>query len=325
MSTQLNRRKYVGFGREVTRGTAVAPTQFALLKEPATMQIVNADVDEDGITGAFSGQLDKNIAMQHVEGDMSMELDPNNRALFEVLRLVMGAPTSVTTLGATTHTYNLNNSDTPMASLTTDNFGGAAKRIRGCHFSGFEMDVTDTESSFKTQFLGLQAEDTSTPTVAITSNSTKLFAKNFVCRIADTIAGLGAGTAVIIQKLNVKVDIGAKVQNALGQLPPDDIHAVKPSVEITFSGIIRNEDFYNLHLNNTHKAFVFEGVGNNYPNIGTSTLKPTMRLEIPPSAVRITFSRDKDDKVKFDATIQGEWDWTVLTHLRLTLINAIAS
>lgn len=321
----LNRKKHVGYGKEATRGTAVAPTGFFLLKEPASLQVKNVDTEEDGITGAFSGHLDSQIAQQYVEGDLVGELDPNAEMCFRTFVHVLGEPTTTSGSGGEQiHTLDLNTSETPTATIVT-NVSDQEKQILGTHFESLEIDISDSETSIKTSVQGRGEESTSAPTVSITPNTSKLLAKHFQCKIADTMAGLSSGVDMKIQKLNLKASQGSKIQNCLGQIGPDDIHSTKPMCEITFTGIVRSAEWYAMHIDNEKKAFQFKGVGTNYASIGSGSAKPTIDIQTPPSSVRVTFQRDKDDVLKFEAKIKTEWDWTELTHLRVIITNALTA
>lgn len=325
---KLGRQTTVGYAVEGTRNTAETTASKFYSFNEFTMDVKNEYFEDESAFGRREAMLGKEIAQQSVEGNLSDYLDVDGfigEALAHVFGQVVSAQDGVT--GAYTHTFDqvLNNVEVPTFTLQYTKADIGNLRARGVGIKTLEIDITEKECNVKAELIGLAEESGDSQTVVLSKPSRPLLGKNVISKMASSVSELAAGTEFKIRKLNIKIDTGLDYDPAFGSINPYDTRGGSFKVETSFSGVIRNTDFYNLNLNNTKQAFEFDANATNLPVLGTSTLYPRLRVRIPPSTVEVTHSYDIDDLIMFDAKVNAEYSAVDNYMIECLLQNTTAS
>ena len=324
----LGRSQTLGYAKDSARNTiTTTATKFVKFKE-LEINVKNEYFEDDSAFGRREGLLGKEIAKQWAEGSLEGYLDVDG-LIGELLLHTFGSVTTAQpgTLGAYTHTFNtfLNQTDLATFTLQYTKSEIGNKRLKGGTIKSLEISFTDKECTFKAEIMGLAEEAGDVQTVVITKPTRYLLSKLLTSKFAANIAGLGAGTAMQITKLTIKIDTGAEADFALGSLNPIDNLAGTAKVEFSFAGLVRNSVWDAANLNNTKQAYEFDCNMTNLAVLGTSTLYPRLRVRIPPSAVEVTTKIEKDGFVAFEAKGNAEYSVTDSYMTEILLQNTTIS
>ena len=170
MSVQNSVRSYIGIAKEVTKGTAVTPTDYIPV-DPASVKpadIIGALYD-DGLRGS----LVKNY--NYVPGRTNSTFDFGGDAFADTMGYALaGVLGDVATVGASapfTHTISLKNSATaaadaqPISYTITDFYAAAVRAYPGCQFSDFSLKFNaDGMLMYDAKSTGWLSATASTPT-----------------------------------------------------------------------------------------------------------------------------------------------------------------
>jgi len=170
MSVQQSVRSYLGIAKEVTRGTAVAPTDFIPVMKDALKPVDIVDpLYDTGLRG--SNVLNYN----YIPGRTRSTVDFGGAVFADTVGYaIAGVLGSVATVGASapyTHTISLFNSLTsggdvqPISYTLTDFYAVDVRSYPGCQFSDFSLKFNaDGMLEYDAKSTGFQSETVSDPT-----------------------------------------------------------------------------------------------------------------------------------------------------------------
>ncbi len=170
MSVQQSVRSYLGIAKEVTRGTAVAPTDFIpVMKDNLKPVDIVDPLHDTGLRG--SNVLNYN----YIPGRTRSTVDFGGAVFADTVGYaIAGVLGSVATTGSTapyTHTISLFNSLTsggdvqPISYTLTDFYAVDVRSYPGCQFSDFSLKFNaDGMLEYDAKSTGFQSEVVSDPT-----------------------------------------------------------------------------------------------------------------------------------------------------------------
>jgi len=170
MSVQQSVRSYLGIAKEVTRGTAVAPTDFIPVMKDALKPVDIVDpLYDTGLRG--SNALNYN----YIPGRTRSTVDFGGAVFADTVGYaIAGVLGSVATTGASapfTHTISLFNSLAsggdvqPISYTLTDFYAVDVRSYPGCQFSDFSLKFNaDGMLEYDAKSTGFQSETVSDPT-----------------------------------------------------------------------------------------------------------------------------------------------------------------
>jgi hypothetical protein len=170
MALQASVRSYLGIAKEVTKGTAVSPTDFIpVAKDSIKPQDIIDPLYDQGLRG--SNVLNYN----YIPGRTRSTFDFGGAVFIDTIGYaIAGIMGSVATTGASapyTHTISLLNSTTsgadaqPISYTLTDFYAVNVRRYPGCQFSDFSLRFNaDGMLEYDAKTTGWQSSTTSDPT-----------------------------------------------------------------------------------------------------------------------------------------------------------------
>ena len=175
MSVQNSVRSYVGIAKEVTKGTAVAPTDYlpVMANSLKPVDVIDPLYDE-----GIRGSLVKNY--NYVPGRTRSTYDFGGSVFADTVGYaIAGLLGDVATVGASapfTHTMALKNSATaaadaqPISYTLTDFYAAAVRAYPGCQFSDFTLKFNaDGMLEYDAKVTGWASATASTPTPAFST------------------------------------------------------------------------------------------------------------------------------------------------------------
>lgn len=256
MSVQQSVRSYLGIAKEVTRGTAVAPTDFIPVMKDALKPVDIVDpLYDTGLRG--SNVLNYN----YIPGRTRSTVDFGGAVFADTVGYaIAGVLGSVATTGASapfTHTISLFNSLVsggdvqPISYTLTDFYAVDVRSYPGCQFSDFSLKFNaDGMLEYDAKSTGFQSETVSDPTPTF---STVL--PTPVWRGTVSIGGSAVSTA-----MTGNIDMTRPATPIYGISNTQDPYQVflgplEVTGKITF--VMENDSQLLNFLNNTQPALVF--------------------------------------------------------------------
>jgi hypothetical protein len=170
MSVQQSVRSYLGIAKEVTKGTAVPPTDFIpVMKDSLKPADIIDPLYDTGLRGSNV------VNYNYIPGRTRSTLDFSSAVFADTVGYALtGLLGSVATTGASapyTHTISLKNSavaaadDQPISYTLTDFYAAAVRAYPGCQFSDFSLKFNaDGMLEYDAKTTGWLSSSASTPT-----------------------------------------------------------------------------------------------------------------------------------------------------------------
>ena len=170
MSVQQSVRSYLGIAKEVTKGTAVTPTDFIPVMKDSIKPVDIIDPLYD--TGLRGSNV---VNYNYIPGRTRSTFDFGGAVFADTIGYSLaGLLGSVATTGASapfTHTISLKNSavaaadDQPISYTLTDFYAAAVRAYPGCQFSDFSLKFNaDGLLQYDTKTTGFASASAATPT-----------------------------------------------------------------------------------------------------------------------------------------------------------------
>jgi hypothetical protein len=305
---KLGRQDNFGYAKETTRLTPATTATNWFPYTSLDLQPVNEYFEDNSAIGTRVSLIGQELAAQSVEGSIEgkIDLDTVGYYLFHTL----GAVTSVSALGATTHTFpgtaGFNNIQIPSFTAFYQRSDIGWLKANSCIIKDFEITAsTGTDANIKASVIGISEGAATSQSPAYTDVVNYIFGRFAGLKFATTYAGLSAGTVLDTKSVTVKINNNSDYDWALGSLNPVDVLAKQLEFELSFSAMVKTTNFDAQFKNGTKLAFRVDFTNPSAPVIGTSLLKPLLRFDTAPSIVDISYSRDIDDFTMFDATVDS--------------------
>ena len=317
MPARKGRQEYLAVKTEATRLTAETTsfTRFVPFTSFESKNEITYDVDESAFANR-GALLDKQIVSKYGVWSAAGKLDVDVVDFF--LHHAIGSSSPTTADGATTRVYTLLQS-LQLPTFTTQFTRGdeGAKRLRGCSPATLEINFTQEDSTYTVAGHAIEEEGGNSVTAAYTKPTRKLLGKNLNVYHAATLAGLGTiaspdGTAFNVRtaKLALNNGVDATKHFELGALTPTDIPAdgYKLTLEMELIHMTTNSSvvFQTNYEAGTPMAFRLDAVGTNLPNIGSSSLKPRLTVDLPPSRITVGNAIPLDDLITQTVSVEIE-------------------
>ncbi len=239
----------------------------------------------------------------YVEGTAAGVLDVKYIGYW--LHHIYGTETSVTALGATTHTFSNAENSVDLDTWTSqflDTDGN--RKVNGNIANSLTINIGRAESSYELGFLGLLESAGDAQTQTVVKDCQILLGKHNTPKFADTVAGLASGTEFKeIKSFNITYNRNASFDDGMGSLEAYDTISGKFDAEISFDVTMAKDDWKTRFQNNTQTAFEFDFNAPELAALGTSTLHPRLKITVPPSTIKAELTRDNDVVVSATITV----------------------
>ena len=322
----LGRRVDVGLAKEASRLTAETTPVVWLPKVSFDLQRKNEYFEDTSSFGRVEELLNADIAQSWAEGSIEGMLDADT--IGYPLFHTFGSVNSVTTSGATTHTFDIAQTETlPTATYFYELAQVGWLRSVGVAHKDLEISIETMGAGgkYKSSLVAIKEETVSTQTPSYTKPTRFFIGKHTTAKIAANTAGLSGASNVGIKKATIKVNRNSEVDFDLGSQTGVEVYSKQASCEVTLTATMKTTAFDTLFRNGTKNAIQINLENTNAADLGGSGLKPKLTITLAPSLFDITYSRGNNDITTFDATIKGEYSIADSYMIRAILINTISS
>ncbi len=248
MAVFINRLRRVGIGKETTRGTAVAPSDWVPHTE-LTIEDRDAKIMDNSALGTIHSAFFGDTESQWSEGDLNGVIYDQTFGL--LLLATFGSVTS-TLKGTETAVYNhsysvLNTNEHPSLTLALKDLN---EDVRAAMAMIGSLEITAEQGSYVTYSSSFQARKSLAATnTAVDTAQNRFRPQDFTVRIADTVAGLDAAAPVSVRNLTLTFNKNIIREPSLGTVQPNFYNGV---FETSLS-------FGRLYNDTTFKDYVFSG------------------------------------------------------------------
>jgi hypothetical protein len=311
------RQNYLAVKTEATRLTAETTsfTRWVPWKTWESKNEVGYEIDDSAYDNR-GALLDKQVATQYGVWTVGGKLDVDQVDFF--LHHLIGSSTPTTALGATTRVYTLLQSlQLPTFTTQFERGDETFKKLTGCSVASGEINIGVDDSNYSFSGHAVKEDAGNSLTPAYATPSRKLMGKDVTMYFATTLGGLGSvtsptGTQFKVKSAKWKVESGVDATRYFetGSINPTDITAdgYKMSLELEVIHATANAavTFQTNFDAGTPMAIRMHALSASSPVIGTSTLKPTLSVALPPSKITLGNAIPLDDLITQTITIDVE-------------------
>lgn len=319
------RRSSVGFGKESTRGTAVAAdfwipfTTMGLSDQP---EIIQDTSNIGSIEEGFSADVVYSMASGSIEGNIY----DNSIAL--LLYSMFGSLSSAANSDASEDVYDhtltvANNNAHPTLTVSEKNPNRSAQyalamvdtltiKAEAKQFATFTADMRSKTSA------------TASNTVAIVEGN-RFIPSDITFKMADSVANLSSATAIPLRSITATFSQNVSDDpDALGSTSARDMFNATFSSQIEIEGLYRNNDLRDAVMAATKKAVEFK-LANSAKTIGTSA-HPSLTFTFEPGFFNPwQLSTGQNDLVSQTTTFNGLYSTSTSKSVTAVLTNLEAS
>jgi len=282
MAKFIGRQQELGIGREATRGTIVAPTQWAAKTNFSVEDKVNK-ARVQGSYGNILGGDDALVADRYAQGDIEFEAQDNLLAI--ILYSLFGGLSSSSFSSVFKHTLSIPNSVQHQSlSLHMNDPIGAGENPTKTVVYGramidqFELTAKLNELvSCTASFISQVHKDWTRQTPSYTAQN-KFTHKHVIVKVAADTSGLAAASKINVQDLTLTIKKNVIREQSLGTIQAVDI--LNRKIEISGKLKLTYEDrtYRDYMVNGTKKALRIALV-NSDVTIGSTN--PQFQLDLP--------------------------------------------
>lgn len=322
MAEYIGRKVAVGIGKETVRGTAVA-AQYYVRHLSLDFKQKGEVVQNESALGRREKFSDSEIVKEWAEGKLEGKV--NHKSIGLILLAAFGTVVDASAgTGAYSHTYTINQTQTPQSLTLTRSDGTVARQHALAMIKSIEFTVEAGEYiKFSCDIVAKKGTSTS-PTIAYVTEY-EFTSKHAYVKFASNVAGLTGATASPVKSAKLTMDFGADAYYEIGSTDPAEIFA--GAVEISGEVVARHSDttYEDMYHQNTRKAMLI-GFKNTDVVLGAGTVNPS--LEFTLEQARISdwdTSNDLDGIVEQTMGVAAELSTTAGKAITAVLTNDIAA
>lgn len=319
--TEILKRKYnIGIGREITRGTAVAPKYWLKpLNEEYNDKIES--VASERAFGAIEDSEDMVIKKKFSAGQIAGEVFDKSFGLF--LLAGLGQVASVEKAGDAgvfDHRFSvLQSAKHPTLCIEVKRGDNEQKSYPNCVLESLKIESQANEYvKFEAQLKGKAGVASgSVPGYEVENY---FLGKDVSVKLADNLAGLDGATAIDARKVEIHIGKNIEEDKRLGKAEPNDFLNKEFSIEGTIEILFKDTVLKNWALDGDKKALRIDIVDTS-TTIGTSS-HPSLRFDL----AKIKFKDpveggDNNDIVKVTVGFKGLYSSSDSKSIEAVLTN----
>lgn len=286
MSKMIGRQVSVGIGKEISRGTAVAPDYWVPWMELDAETKVELINDESSL-GVIEDADAANLVSKWGEGTIKAKMKDESMGL--VFLSLFGTDTpSLVEAGVYDHLYSVGQT------VQHQSLSIAKKDLNqdivfpNCVIGDLKLDVElGSYIMYEVTFMGKQEETAANSVTNIVERD--FVPQYFEFKTAANQAGLDAAPAVSVRNLSLEIKSNVAKDDVLGSITPDDINNQHFIVEGEIT-LRHNDNTYKaLQNDETYQAFRFDIT---HPDTIGAASNPRLRIDL--YKVRI-FDYERDE------------------------------
>ena len=272
------RKVKVGLGREVTRGTAVSAAYWVRWETFDFFDTATTIFNQSAL-----GVLDKYSQAEVVEAwaEGSLAGKVTDQSIGEILYATFGSHSAAlhaTETAVWDHTFTESQANAAQTLTIVRSDPNQALNYANGMVKSFELDVKAGDFvRHTTQFMSQPGASTTATPAVIAENEFK--AKYAVAKMATSVAGLGAATAIPMNNFKVTFNKDVAAYWIVGQNNPSDIFAQTVDITGEFQLLYTDSTYFTPRFSNTIEAIQIV-LTNTDVTIGTSA-NPSLTLTFP--------------------------------------------
>ncbi len=253
MTKFISRLLEVGIGKESSRGVA-GTISYWLPKINFTFDERSNNVRSNASAGAIAGDSTGFVTERWAEGELEAELGDKFFGLVLLAALGTDTPTNLETT-AYKHTYALDNDNSHQSLTLAYKDPDRQLLFRLGMINKLTLDVKlDEIVKFTAELVSKKGMSTSGLTPAYTAPSNRFTSKHVTLKIADSVAGLDAASAISIRSLKLVIEKNLSKDKVLGSLEPEDILNTVMRITGTVELNLNEDTYRDYSLNGSIKA-----------------------------------------------------------------------
>jgi hypothetical protein len=240
MSKFIGKRANVGIGKEVTPGLAVTPTHWIPCEEKSPNISVEY-VPNESDYGVIHDTVGSEPVYSKGEPEIKGLVFDKSMGLFLMAAFgSVSTGTGVPEAGVNTHTFSILNSEShPSYTIAfkdiNQDYCFAYSKLQSLNINFASKALTKFEAKFVSQ-----AKEADTNTAAYSTTENHFNSSMATFKYATNKAGLGAGTTIPLENINIKIEKEIIEQESLGSLEPTNIYNGLLKVEMEFEALMDN-------------------------------------------------------------------------------------
>jgi hypothetical protein len=278
MPKAIGRIINLGIGKEITRGTAVAPAYWLFKTELDWQEKFEQAIEESSV-GVIADSVGAEIVKKWAEGSFGGDIKDKSFGL--LLLSLFGSISSAVKGGETVvyeHTFSLGNTaQHPSLTLGIDDpwqdYQFALAMIES-------LEIRYERGKFVSYTANFKSKKGTTATLTATYTAENSFRpQDFVFKMATNLAGLDAASAIMIKSATLRFEKNLEIDDVLGLVDPADILNKQFVCSGTIEALFNDEaTFKTVTLGDTAKAVRFD-IKNTSVTIGTAS-NPQLKLDL---------------------------------------------
>lgn len=252
MTKFAGRRGQLGIAVESSRGTPVNPT-FWVPRVTMSFKDEVEEVREEQSMGVIADNDSKYVVQKRGAGEV--ECQYYDKALGAILTGVIGASPSTSGSNPYTHTYTLANTNQHKSCSLYFKDPDRSDMYPLGMVDSFKVSVeTNGLVNYTTGFMSKTAREWTSQTPNLTSLGNKYNHQNLQFRLASSVGGLSAATAISLKKLELNINKNTMFDSVMGTVEPEDILNQQLSVEGSLELNLEDDTYRDYMLNGTYRA-----------------------------------------------------------------------
>lgn len=287
MSKGIGRLFQVGIAKETSRGTPQGSATFWIPFSELGIEEKDNKIFEEQAYGVIEDSIGSTITKQWAEGSFKAPIGDKHFGL--ILLAALGSVSSGTHAGETIvydHTFSVQQGAQHQALTLFLDDPLAAQDYKHALAVIDTLEISYEPGDYITYSANVRAKKgaTATLTPSITVEN-KFTHKHFAFKIASSLAGLDAGSAIALKSLTLSITKNLEDDDVLGSITPNDFLNKQFVIEGKLEALWQNEsDFKTNTLAGTMKAVRLDLV-NTDTTIGNAA-NPTVRIDL----AKVTFT-----------------------------------
>ena len=281
MAKIIGARIAAGFGKETTRGTAVAPTFWIPWVNFTFDDKVQKYTSQEAL-GVLDDAAEEFVGERWGEGDFEGEIRDKSFGL--LLYALFGTVNSaVKETTAYNHTFTISQTNQHQSLTVAIDDPNTDLQFPLVMIEKLALDIILGQLvRYNATFISKGSESSNVSKSITVEN--KFVPTQVTIKLASTRAGLAAASAVKVQSLKLNVMKNLKRKHFLGSLSPDDIINQAIGIEGTFELPYEDQTYRNYMLNQTYMAMSID-ILNTGVTIG-ATSNPRLQIIFPRCSFR---------------------------------------
>lgn len=316
MGKYIWRKVNIWFGKEATRGTAVAP-DLRCPKASLDFEDQSEKVIDESSIGVIEDSFDGHVVKQRAEWNFECNVYAN--AIWYILLNLFGSVSTSGSTGEYTHEFSVDETNQHQ-SLTI----GLADDTQDRQFPLAMIDSAEITAetwnfvTISSDFKSKKWNDASlTPSY---SNDFALLWKHVQVYLADDLSGLDSASSIQATQVTLTINKNLEDVDVLGSVQPLDFCNTFFNIEWSMELLRDDATYKNIYMDGVKKAMRIEIVDN---DTTLSTGHPTLTFDLA-NVIMTEYAKNQDNNALIRQTLTFRWLYSMNDNSMITakLINS---